>query len=120
MTLQINGYSRSKFDETHRLDITFARTIRPLGDDMTQRTKTISARDFCKDVAAAIGEAADGVHVVISDDGQPVLALISMSEYQRLSNSGTDLVKSLRMSEDGASDFEFEKIRISARSIAPP
>lgn len=66
---------------------------------------TMSAREFNQDVSAAKREAARGP-VVITDRGEPAFVLLSIEEYRRLGESGSDLVDRLSMDDDIDVDLE--------------
>jgi prevent-host-death family protein len=74
--------------------------------------KSITARQFNRDVSAAKREADRGP-VVITDRGKPAFVLLSIEEYRRLGEKGTDLVARLSMAEDV--DIDFEPITIGLR-----
>jgi prevent-host-death family protein len=62
----------------------------------------MTAREFNRDVSAAKRAAADGP-VVITDRGKPAFVLLSVGEYQRITDKRT-IADWLRLSED----IEFE------------
>ncbi len=66
---------------------------------------TMSAREFNRDVSAAKRDAAHGP-VVITDRGEPAFVLLTIEEYRRMGENGTDLVDRLSMDEDIDIDFE--------------
>ena len=61
--------------------------------------------------------ASEGGTVIITDRGEPALALIPIAEYRRLTKTGKNLVELLRMPEADAFGIEFDPIRISAKEI---
>lgn len=65
----------------------------------------MSAREFNQDVSAAKREAARGP-VTITDRGEPAFVLLSIEEYRRMGEGGTDLVDRLSMDDDIDVDFE--------------
>lgn len=73
---------------------------------------TMSARDLNRDVSAAKRAASDGP-VVITDRGEPAYVLLSIEEYQRLTDSGEDLVARLSMDDD--IDFEPARLDVGLR-----
>ena len=73
---------------------------------------TITAREFNRDVSAAKRQADHGPGV-ITDRGQPAFVLMSIAEYRRLGESGTDVVERLSMDED--IDIEFEPIELGLK-----
>ena len=73
---------------------------------------SISAREFNRDVSAAKRLAGDGP-VVITDRGDPAFVLLSIRDFRRLGENGTDLVTRLSMSEDV--DIEFESIDLGLK-----
>lgn len=72
--------------------------------------RTMTSREFNRDVSAAKREAAH-VPVVITDRGEPAYVLLSVAEYHRLSETGTSLVDRLSMEDDV--DIDFEPVQIS-------
>ncbi|PFG67514.1 prevent-host-death family protein [Propionibacteriaceae bacterium ES.041] len=72
----------------------------------------MTAREFNRDVSAAKREAADGP-VVITDRGEPAFVLLSIEEYRRLGERGTDLVDRLSMDDD--LDVEFDPVELNLR-----
>lgn len=69
---------------------------------------TISARDFNRDVSAAKRAAAEGP-VVITDRGKPAYVLLSIYDYQRLTDERS-IVDWLQMKED----LDFEPARLES------
>ena len=61
--------------------------------------RTMSAREFNRDVSAAKRAASDGP-LLISDRGEPAYVLLSIEEYRRMEETGTDLVDLLSMDDD--------------------
>ncbi|MCR6481062.1 type II toxin-antitoxin system Phd/YefM family antitoxin [Variovorax sp. ZS18.2.2] len=81
------------------------------------QVKTVTSREFVHNVSAAKRAAAEGDHVIITDRGEPSLALIPIAEYRRLMKTDKNIVELLRMSEADAFDLDFEPIRINAKEI---
>ena len=79
--------------------------------------KTVTSREFVHNVSAAKRVASEGGTVIITDRGEPTLALIPIAEYRRLTKTDKNLVELLRMPEADAFDIDFEPIRINARDI---
>jgi prevent-host-death family protein len=79
------------------------------------QVKTVTSREFVHNVSAAKRVASEGGTVIITDRGEPALALIPIAEYRRLTKTNKNLVELLRMPE--ADDFDFEPIRIDVRGI---
>lgn len=73
----------------------------------------MTAREFNRDVSAAKREASRAP-VVITDRGEPAYALLSISEYRRMSEQGKTLVDRLSMDDD--IDIEFDPARIELRT----
>ena len=69
---------------------------------------TISARDFNRDVSAAKRAAAEGP-VVITDRGEPAYVLLTVEDYERLSDRRS-IVDWIRMDVD----IEFEPERLDS------
>lgn len=81
------------------------------------QVKTVSSREFVHNVSAAKRVATEGGTVIITDRGEPALALIPIAEYRRLTKTDGNLVDLLRMPEGDAFDLDFEPIRIGAREL---
>ena len=79
--------------------------------------KTVTSREFVHNVSAAKRVASEGGTVIITDRGEPSLALIPIAEYRRLTKTDKNLVELLRMPEADAYDIDFEPIRINAKDI---
>lgn len=73
---------------------------------------TMSAQEFNRDVSAAKRAAADGP-VVITDRGTPAFVLLSVEEYERITDQRT-IVDWLRLD----ADIEFEPARLESRPQA--
>ena len=84
---------------------------------MGHAIKTVTSREFVHNVSAAKRVASEGGTVIITDRGEPTLALIPIAEYRRLTKTDKNLVELLRMPEADPFDIEFEPIRISAKEI---
>jgi prevent-host-death family protein len=81
------------------------------------QVKTVTSREFVHNVSAAKRVASEGGTVIITDRGEPTLALIPIAEYRRLTKTDKNLVELLRIPEADAFDIDFEPIRISGREI---
>ncbi len=79
--------------------------------------KTVTSREFAHNVSAAKRAADEGGHVIITDRGEPSLALIPIADYRRLMKTDRSMVELLRMPEADAIDIDFEPIRINAKGI---
>ena len=79
--------------------------------------KTVTSREFVHNVSAAKRVASEGGTVIITDRGEPALALIPIAEYRRLMKTDKSLVELLRMPEADALDLDFEPIRIQPKDI---
>ena len=79
--------------------------------------KTVTSREFVHNVSAAKRVASEGGTVIITDRGEPALALIPIAEYRRLMKTEKSLVELLRMPEADALDLDFEPIRIQPKDI---
>ncbi|GAA4355300.1 type II toxin-antitoxin system Phd/YefM family antitoxin [Variovorax defluvii] len=79
--------------------------------------KTVTSREFVHNVSAATRVASEGGTVIITDRGEPTLALIPIAEYRRLTHTDKNLVELLRMPEADAFDVDFEPIRIHPKDI---
>lgn len=78
--------------------------------------RTVSARDFNRDVSAA-KRAADGGPVIITDRGNPAYVLMSIADYKALEQPRASLATLL------AADHEFEldlpDRTVSERDLTP-
>lgn len=81
------------------------------------QTKTVTSREFVHNVSAAKRVASEGGTVIITDRGEPSLALIPIAEYRRLTKMDKNLVEWLRLPEADSIDIEFEPVTIRARGI---
>lgn len=81
------------------------------------QTKTVTSREFVHNVSAAKRVASEGGTVIITDRGEPSLALIPIAEYRRLTKTDKNLVEWLRLPEADSIDIEFEPVTIRARDI---
>lgn len=79
--------------------------------------KTVTSREFLHNVSAAKRVASEGGTVIITDRGEPSLALIPIADYRRLMQTDKNLVQLLRMPEADAFDIDFDPIKINAREI---
>ncbi len=79
--------------------------------------KTVTSREFVHNVSAAKRVASEGGTVIITDRGEPALALIPIAEYRRLTRTDKSLVELLHMPEADAFDFEIGPAGIQARDI---
>lgn len=70
---------------------------------------TISSREFNQDIGRAKRAAADGP-VFITDRGKPAHVLLSITEYQSLTNEQASIVDLLSMPVSDVIDFEPEKL----------
>ena len=75
---------------------------------------TLSSREFTARVAQA-KRWADESPVFISDRGRPTHVLLAISEYERLTIGGKNIVDVLAMPEADEFDFEPPKARIRLR-----
>lgn len=74
---------------------------------------TMSAREFNQDVSAAKRAAVQGP-VLITDRGEAAFVLLSIDDYRRLGEDGTDLVERLSMDID--IDVEFEPLKLELKA----
>lgn len=72
-------------------------------------TTTISSREFNQDTSGA-KKAAEKGPVFITDRGKPAHVLLSIDEYQQLTNRGKTILELLAM--PGDQDFDFEPPRL--------
>jgi PHD/YefM family antitoxin component YafN of YafNO toxin-antitoxin module len=80
--------------------------------------KTITSTEFMHNVSAAKRAAVGGSTVIITDRGQPSLALMSIGEYRRMSShQGKNILELLSMPE--AADLEIPRIGIGAQGFEP-
>lgn len=79
--------------------------------------KTVTSREFLHNVSAAKRVASEGGTVIITDRGEPAMALIPISDYRRYTGAGQNMVELLRMPEADAFDFDIEPVHIEAKDI---
>jgi antitoxin (DNA-binding transcriptional repressor) of toxin-antitoxin stability system len=78
---------------------------------------TVTSREFAHNVSAAKRVASEGGTVIITDRGEPSLALMPIAEYRRLTRTDKNMIELLRMPEADGIDIDFEPIRIDAKDI---
>ena len=66
---------------------------------MAQPITTVTAREFVHNVSASKRVASEGGTVIITDRGEPALALIPIAEYRRLTKTDRNPVELLRQNE---------------------
>ena len=81
------------------------------------QVRTVTSREFVHNVSAAKRAASEGDTVIITDRGEPSLALIPIAEYRRLTKTDKSLVELLRMPEADGIDIDFEPIHIDAKDF---
>jgi prevent-host-death family protein len=81
------------------------------------QVKTVTSTDFLRNVSAAKRIADAGGTVIITDRGEPSIAMIPIAEYRRLPKTRKNLLELLRMPEADAYDFDPEPIRIQAMEL---
>lgn len=74
---------------------------------------TLSSREFNQDTSRAKKAAQKGP-VFITDRGKPAHVLLSIQEYQRLTNKGRSIVDMLAMPR-GTEDIEFDPPRLNIK-----
>ncbi len=79
--------------------------------------KTVTSREFVHNVSAAKRVASEGGTVIITDRGEPSMALMPIAEYRRLTKTDRNLVELLRMPESDGIDIDFEPIHIDAKDF---
>jgi len=77
---------------------------------------TVSSRDFNQDVSKAKRAALNGP-VFITDRGQPAHVLLTIEEYQHITDKKASIVELLAMPE--VADIEFEAPRLSQALYRP-
>ena len=77
---------------------------------------TLSSREFNQDTSRAKQAASKGP-VFITDRGRPAHVLLTIEEYQKLTDSHTSIVDQLAM--PGVEDIEFDQPRLSDGSPRP-
>lgn len=77
--------------------------------------RTVTAREFNRDVSAAKRAAAGGP-VVVTDRGEPAFVLLTFDDYQRMAGGSEPVVVRLAMrEEDYVEDVEFEPVGLDVR-----
>ncbi len=83
----------------------------------SMQIKTVTSREFAHNVSAAKRAAAEGNTVIITDRGEPSLALMPIAEYRRLTRTDRSISELLRMPEADAYEFDPAPIRIEAQDV---
>lgn len=77
--------------------------------------RTVTAREFNRDVSAAKRAAAGGP-VMVTDRGEPAFVLLTFDEYQRMTGGSEPVAVRLAMSEeDYVEGVEFEPVGLDVR-----
>jgi prevent-host-death family protein len=79
---------------------------------------TLSSREFNQDAARAKRAARKGP-VFITDRGRPAHVLLSIKEYQQITNKGKSIVELLAMPEMAEIDDDFEFPRMGDELFKP-
>ena len=79
--------------------------------------KTLSSRDFTRDVSAA-KRAAQAGPVFITDRGRPAYALLTIDEYYRLTGRSEPSLWEVMQSLPATGDVDYEPVRLEV-PIAP-
>jgi prevent-host-death family protein len=77
---------------------------------------TLSSRELNQDVTKA-KKAAKAGPVFITDRGKPAHVLLTIGDYQRLTNQRRNIADALAM--PGVADLEFEPPRVSIGGVKP-
>ena len=77
---------------------------------------TLSSREFNQDVSKAKRAATKGP-VLITDRGHPAHVLLTIEEYQKITDKGKSIVELLAMSE--AADIDFTPPRVNDEIYRP-
>lgn len=77
---------------------------------------TISSREFNQDVSGAKRAALNGP-VFITDRGHPAHVLLTIEEYQKVTDRGESIIELLAMPE--AADIDFEPARLKNELYRP-
>lgn len=81
------------------------------------QVKTLTSREFVHNVSAAKRTVIEGSTVIVTDRGEPTMAILPIAEYRRLTKTEKNLVEMLHMPEGDAFDMDFDLIRISAKEL---
>lgn len=79
---------------------------------------TLSSREFNQETAKAKRAARNGP-VFITDRGRPALVLLSIKEYQQITNKGKSILDLLAMPEMAEVDVDFEFPRLGDELFKP-
>ena len=79
---------------------------------------TLSSREFNQDAGRAKRAARNGP-VFITDRGRPALVLLSIKEYQQITNKGKSILDLLAMPEMAEIDVDFEFPRMGDELFKP-
>jgi hypothetical protein len=82
----------------------------------TNRTTTMSSREFNQDTGKAKRAAKQGP-VFITDRGKASHVLLTIEEYRRITGNGTNILEILAMPE--GPDFEFDPPRLGDSFLKP-
>jgi len=77
--------------------------------------RTLSSRDFTRDVSAAKRAAADGP-VFITDRGRPAFALLKIDDYYRIAGHGETTLLDVMDGIPGGEGIEFEPPRLDVHA----
>lgn len=80
--------------------------------------RTVSSRDFTRDIAAAKRAAAQGP-VLITDRGQPAYALLAIEDYYKLSGRREQTLLEMMDSIAGGEGVDFEPPRADIELRVP-
>ncbi len=82
-------------------------------------TSNMTSREFNQDVSKAKRVATDGP-VFITDRGKAAHVLMTIEEYERITEKGKDIIELLAMPNAGEIDFEAPKITSELYRSADP
>ena len=77
---------------------------------------TLTRREFNQDTSRAKKAARKGP-VFIADRGRPAYVLLTIEDYQRLTGGNLSLLEAV--AQTGASDFDFEPLRLGGGLFKP-
>ena len=88
----------------------------PYRNGASMSVTTLTSREFNQDTSRA-KKAAEGGPVFITDRGRPAHVLLTIEDYQRLTDGNLSLCEAL--AQPGEADFEFDPRRIADGILKP-
>ncbi len=77
---------------------------------------TMTSREFNQDLSKAKRAAQEGP-VMVTDRGKPTLVLLSVNEYEKITETGKNILDLLAMPEAAALDFSPPKLKLNSKPV---